>query len=198
MSPAPTCTAPCCATSAGATASGGSTGRSTSIKRSSTIDRAGAMTSGSWRGSAVLLLVAPLVGAALVAPTRESVLYVSNEVSNSITAISPRSVGAIATIAVGRRPRGMALSPDHRTAYVALGEDNALGVIDVAAAKMTGTLPAGRDPELVVLSPDGKTAYVSNERSEEHTSELQSPCNLVCRLLLEKKKKKQSTPITAI
>src|SRR5688500_19649581 len=27
-------------------------------------------------------------------------------------------------------------------------------------------------------------------RSEEHTSELQSPCNLVCRLLLEKKKKK--------
>src|SRR3989454_8721176 len=28
-------------------------------------------------------------------------------------------------------------------------------------------------------------------RSEEHTSELQSPCNLVCRLLLEKKKKKR-------
>src|SRR3989454_6841450 len=30
-------------------------------------------------------------------------------------------------------------------------------------------------------------------RSEEHTSELQSPCNLVCRLLLEKKKKKIQT-----
>src|SRR3989454_7763897 len=29
-------------------------------------------------------------------------------------------------------------------------------------------------------------------RSEEHTSELQSPCNLVCRLLLEKKKKKHT------
>src|SRR2546426_7619465 len=29
------------------------------------------------------------------------------------------------------------------------------------------------------------------KRSEEHTSELQSPCNLVCRLLLEKKKKKE-------
>src|SRR5256885_12282947 len=29
----------------------------------------------------------------------------------------------------------------------------------------------------------------STLRSEEHTSELQSPCNLVCRLLLEKKKK---------
>src|SRR5256885_12705049 len=30
-------------------------------------------------------------------------------------------------------------------------------------------------------------------RSEEHTSELQSPCNLVCRLLLEKKKKKTNS-----
>src|SRR6266850_8466718 len=30
-----------------------------------------------------------------------------------------------------------------------------------------------------------------SQRSEEHTSELQSPCNLVCRLLLEKKKKKK-------
>src|SRR5256885_11324601 len=32
-------------------------------------------------------------------------------------------------------------------------------------------------------------AIVVDLRSEEHTSELQSPCNLVCRLLLEKKKK---------
>src|SRR5256885_10568346 len=31
-------------------------------------------------------------------------------------------------------------------------------------------------------------------RSEEHTSELQSPCNLVCRLLLEKKKKTMTQP----
>src|SRR2546426_2963349 len=35
-----------------------------------------------------------------------------------------------------------------------------------------------------------------NVRSEEHTSELQSPCNLVCRLLLEKKKKKNSVTST--
>src|SRR2546426_8631181 len=32
-------------------------------------------------------------------------------------------------------------------------------------------------------------ARALDERSEEHTSELQSPCNLVCRLLLEKKKR---------
>src|SRR2546426_8386489 len=36
-----------------------------------------------------------------------------------------------------------------------------------------------------------KKARELGYRSEEHTSELQSPCNLVCRLLLEKKKKKE-------
>src|SRR5256885_7132735 len=34
----------------------------------------------------------------------------------------------------------------------------------------------------------------SKSRSEEHTSELQSPCNLVCRLLLEKKKDAEPSP----
>src|SRR5256885_12369689 len=38
--------------------------------------------------------------------------------------------------------------------------------------------------------PDGSgICHIDVARSEEHTSELQSPCNLVCRLLLEKKKK---------
>src|SRR5256885_6184304 len=42
----------------------------------------------------------------------------------------------------------------------------------------------------------GETTGDRAARSEEHTSELQSPCNLVCRLLLEKKKIKYSTPAT--
>src|SRR5437588_3562948 len=46
--------------------------------------------------------------------------------------------------------------------------------------------------DLVIVSPDEgsiKRALVFKERSEEHTSELQSHSDLVCRLLLEKKKK---------
>src|SRR2546426_4666199 len=39
-----------------------------------------------------------------------------------------------------------------------------------------------------VIAAVGVTGAVAVLRSEEHTSELQSPCNLVCRLLLEKKK----------
>src|SRR2546426_6865237 len=51
----------------------------------------------------------------------------------------------------------------------------------------------------IAVKPDGSAGAASvftnsingadGVRSEEHTSELQSPCNLVCRLLLEKKKK---------
>src|SRR5256885_3008420 len=37
-----------------------------------------------------------------------------------------------------------------------------------------------------------RTGVAVRARSEEHTSELQSPCNLVCRLLLEKKKTKNN------
>src|SRR2546426_4265126 len=49
------------------------------------------------------------------------------------------------------------------------------------AARRASTLRRRRTPTIVARPP----------RSEEHTSELQSPCNLVCRLLLEKKKKIQ-------
>src|SRR5688500_19205625 len=42
---------------------------------------------------------------------------------------------------------------------------------------------------VAVISSSGPLGSVDERaRSEEHTSELQSPCNLVCRLLLEKKK----------
>src|SRR5256885_6252177 len=44
-------------------------------------------------------------------------------------------------------------------------------------------------PFFVPRSEEHTSELQSPCRSEEHTSELQSPCNLVCRLLLEKKKK---------
>src|SRR5256885_2657024 len=57
-------------------------------------------------------------------------------------------------------------------------------------------------PREVPLRPSSRGGPMSsvfsqirtNQRSEEHTSELQSPCNLVCRLLLEKKKKQPHRP----
>src|SRR5256885_6420959 len=52
-----------------------------------------------------------------------------------------------------------------------------------------GQLAGDREDRRTRRQPTGRAA---RERSEEHTSELQSPCNLVCRLLLEKKKEKKT------
>src|SRR5256885_7905221 len=46
--------------------------------------------------------------------------------------------------------------------------------------------------EAMVERPHPEFVLPEKHRSEEHTSELQSPCNLVCRLLLEKKKKSKA------
>src|SRR5256885_11758259 len=50
-----------------------------------------------------------------------------------------------------------------------------------------GTTPSLRGRPLLGVPRFGLRQFL-HARSEEHTSELQSPCNLVCRLLLEKKK----------
>src|SRR5438309_5124577 len=56
-----------------------------------------------------------------------------------------------------------------------------------------------RDPSKVAVTPTATTVEsVEQRRSEEHTSELQSQFHLVCRLLLEKKKKKKPSIKTAV
>src|SRR5256885_6521072 len=52
--------------------------------------------------------------------------------------------------------------------------------------------PCPRRPQTRCLA---RPPPAPGRRSEEHTSELQSPCNLVCRLLLEKKKKNRELDI---
>src|SRR5256885_10018265 len=52
----------------------------------------------------------------------------------------------------------------------------------------TTTMASSTTRPMASTRPKSDSVLIEN-RSEEHTSELQSPCNLVCRLLLEKKKK---------
>src|SRR2546426_8978533 len=59
-----------------------------------------------------------------------------------------------------------------------------------SSATLANTMFAGTQLPVPVVQKSGFG------RSEEHTSELQSPCNLVCRLLLEKKKKRSHSIIT--
>src|SRR2546426_2314454 len=78
------------------------------------------------------------------------------------------------------------------------GRYTVVGLLD-ASRELHGTtrwgqkVLGGRDQFGSLLAKGVKRLIVAlgDNRSEEHTSELQSPCNLVCRLLLEKKKTDQ-------
>src|SRR5256885_11367919 len=78
-----------------------------------------------------------------------------------------------------RRPPRSTLFP-YTTLFRSHGHDGATGAEYEQRAAQHARPRAHRER--------GRACYAA--RSEEHTSELQSPCNLVCRLLLEKKKKK--------
>src|SRR5256885_4151805 len=84
--------------------------------------------------------------------------------------------------APGERPPGAWRYSSHLALVLSGGGARGayhVGVLAGLAERLPGL-------EFPILS--GMSVGAINTRSEEHTSELQSPCNLVCRLLLEKKK----------
>src|SRR5256885_9568179 len=84
-----------------------------------------------------------------------------------------------------RRPPRSTLFP-----YTTLFRSGAAVVITGRVADASLTVgPAAFEHGWDWSDVDRLSSDQSQPRSEEHTSELQSPCNLVCRLLLEKKKK---------
>src|SRR5256885_12273304 len=72
------------------------------------------------------------------------------------------------------------------TEIYTLSLHDALPISQAAPRRLGGLRHGELDPLRLVVGPLVRGFGL---RSEEHTSELQSPCNLVCRLLLEKKKK---------
>src|SRR2546426_8450021 len=88
-----------------------------------------------------------------------------------------------------RRPPRSTLFP-YTTLFrsVAAGQLSRFGFIDPSDGGRVKMGTAGVYYQRNLASGDN---LKFDGRSEEHTSELQSPCNLVCRLLLEKKKKKK-------
>src|SRR5256885_13265581 len=88
-----------------------------------------------------------------------------------------------------RRPPRSTLFP-YTTLFRSQVEPTVARTVHADAVRLTHAVD--HDDETLVPSRRIVRACGMREmvRSEEHTSELQSPCNLVCRLLLEKKKKK--------
>ena len=100
-------------------------------------------------------------GTAAAEPTYRA--FVSNERSDSVSVIDIRTNEVEATIDnVGDRPRGIGFSPDRAYVYVALGEENAIGVIDTRTLELVKKVPAGSDPEAFAVHPNGNV-YLSNE-----------------------------------
>ena len=111
-------------------------------------------------------------------------LYVSNEDDGTVTVLDTDRGAAIATIAVGKRPRGLALSPDGAHLYVPVSglpkcpppitdeecarlprdrDADGIAIVDTRALSRIGLLHGVSDPERVAVSRDGRRLYVSEE-----------------------------------
>jgi YVTN family beta-propeller protein len=109
-------------------------------------------------------------------------VIVSNEASGDLAVIDPRANQVVARIPVGKRPRGMALSPGREQLYVALSgtpaarpgvekaglppadkEADGIGVIDLTTRRLVRIIKGVSDPERVALSSDGRRLFVASE-----------------------------------
>jgi YVTN family beta-propeller protein len=77
------------------------------------------------------------------------VVYVSNISSANVSVISTATNTVIATIGVGNRPRGVAVTPDGTRVYVPNGNDNTMSEILTASNTLASTFPVtgSNDPD---------------------------------------------------
>ena len=127
----------------------------------------------------VLPMLAFLTSAASAECTQ---VFVSNEMSGDVSVVDAAKLSVTATIAVGKRPRGLKLSPDGALVYVALsgssaggpGVDEAklppadksadgIGVIDVGTRRLLRVIRGVSDPEQLAVSADGRHLFVASE-----------------------------------
>ena len=111
-------------------------------------------------------------------------VYVTNEDSGDLSVIDSAANAVVATIPIGTRPRGVRVSADGRTIFVAVSgspkcppwmsdEDceaqttdkslDGIAVVDAVERVVTHVLPGGSDPEQFDISGDGKRLCIANE-----------------------------------
>jgi YVTN family beta-propeller protein len=109
-------------------------------------------------------------------------IYSTNEMSGDMTVIDGQTLRVLATIPLGKRPRGIQLSPDDQRLFVALsgtpiagpGVDRSsvppadpsadgIGAFDLGTQSLTRVIRGVSDPEQLVVSPDGRRLYIASE-----------------------------------
>src|SRR5690606_6182664 len=109
-------------------------------------------------------------------------VYVSNERSDDVSVIDGATGEIVSTFAVGKRPRGLNLSADGHTLYVAVsgspiagpGVDEStlppadktadgIAVVDIASHKVRTVVRGVSDPEQVAATPDGRLFIASED-----------------------------------
>src|SRR2546426_7798883 len=171
----------------------------------------GFIAAGAWAGGFASLLVLPLLaglGSGVQHPLSSSLVSKAYETGARRAALGTYNFsGDLGKVAVPAAVAFAATVVGWRAAaagYGVFGLAAALAIVLLLARLATGgaSEPVPRAPGYAAngwgirdargfqaLSAIGMIDNATRTRSEEHTSELQSPCNLVCRLLLEKKKK---------
>src|SRR3989454_6411332 len=142
----------------------------------------------------IFLALAVGVAAGVYSPTVAAVMSVMFNIV--VLALWELNVGNIYADKRGGRTPSLApaealLGPRRRSsAALAVGDPDLLAALAPHELEEVGDRAARLQAYVMARSGDEKEDRFNGVRSEEHTSELQSPCNLVCRLLLEKKKNK--------
>jgi YVTN family beta-propeller protein len=109
-------------------------------------------------------------------------VYVTNERSGDLSVIDGQTYQVLATVPLGKRPRGIQVSPDKTQLFIALsgspiagpGVDESklppadpsadgIGVVDIATLKLLRIIRGVSDPEQLVVSHDGKLLYIASE-----------------------------------
>lgn len=109
--------------------------------------------------------------------------YVTNEVSDDLSIIDGHTFKVVATVPLGRRPRGIVASPDGRYLYIALSGSpiegppeerhgplpppdksaDGIAVFDIATRSVSRVIRGISDPEKLAVSHDGRHLYVAGE-----------------------------------
>ncbi|HQD65045.1 MAG TPA: YncE family protein [Casimicrobium huifangae] len=98
----------------------------------------------------------------MTASPNQQRVYVSNHAANTVSVIRTADRAVIATVNVGSRPMGVAISPTQPRAYVANFGGNTVTVFDTGNHAVLASVNVGNNPSGLAITPTGDRLFVAN------------------------------------